>query len=74
MMLDARKFTPKAEKDAARAQVNRAVRQGTLARGACEVCGKEGGAGHHDDYSKPLEVRWLCGVHHGLLHGVEDAI
>lgn len=29
----------------------------------CEVCGTPAEA-HHDDYSRPLEVRWLCSVHH----------
>lgn len=26
------------------------------------------GQAHHDDYSKPLEVRWLCPSHHKLHH------
>lgn len=35
----------------------------------CEVCGSEDDiARHHDDYSKPLEVRFLCRKHHGEVH------
>ncbi len=35
----------------------------------CEVCGSTVRVvAHHDDYSKPLEIRWLCRSHHGLLH------
>ncbi len=35
----------------------------------CSVCNKsENIQAHHDDYSKPLEVIWLCASCHGLLH------
>lgn len=34
---------------------------------ACEECGRSGYA-HHDDYTKPLKLRWLCGSHHALWH------
>jgi ribosomal protein S27AE len=35
----------------------------------CEVCGAtENVHAHHDDYSKPLEVRWLCSRHHAEHH------
>lgn len=39
-----------------------ALKKGTLVRpGRCENCGKECKPhAHHDDYAKPLEVRWLC--------------
>ena len=40
-----------------------AVKSGTLIPRGCEVCGKEAVA-HHDDYNKPLDVRWLCKPHH----------
>ncbi|MFC3331681.1 hypothetical protein ACFOEM_04310 [Paenalcaligenes hominis] len=41
-------------------------------RGDCEVCGKSKVDAHHDDYSKPLEVRWLCREHHMQHHARLD--
>jgi hypothetical protein len=48
--------------------VTNAVRDGRLKKEPCEVCGAAYVHGHHDDYSKPLEVRWLCPSHHRQLH------
>ena len=52
----------------ARNAVKVAIRSGKLIKKPCEVCGETKVHGHHDDYSKPLEVRWLCPKHHGLEH------
>ena len=41
-----------------------AIKDGRIQRGRCEECGEENAQAHHDDYSKPLEVRWLCRKHH----------
>lgn len=49
--------------------VQRALKRGTLVRQNCEVCGRAPVEAHHDDYSKPLAVRWLCRRHHQLAHG-----
>ena len=38
-----------------------------LERQPCEVCGEKAEA-HHPDYSKPLDVRWLCKRHHMIEH------
>lgn len=40
----------------------KAVQLGKLRRpDACEVCGSRGHIqGHHDDYSRPLDVIWCC--------------
>lgn len=48
--------------------VNNAIAGGRMVRGSCEVCGKPKANAHHDDYSKPLSVRWLCNSHHKLHH------
>lgn len=46
-----------------------ALRRGELVRQPCEVCGGTRNVdGHHDDYARPLEVRWLCRMHHMSLH------
>lgn len=59
-------------KNRAHRSVMKAIKSGRLTRGPCEVCGNQKAQAHHDDYSKRLEVRWLCSVHHRdwhLVHG-----
>ena len=51
--------------------VKRALRSGELVREACETCGEIAVEAHHADYSKPLEVRWLCRSCHRRYHAVE---
>lgn len=58
-------------KDLARTMVGNAIRDGRLIRQPCEVCGNSKSQAHHDDYYKPLDVRWLCFVHHREVHGQE---
>ena len=55
-------------KKKATSAVNNAIRDGRLVRGPCEKCGAAKAEAHHDDYSKPLEVRWLCDAHHKEHH------
>lgn len=45
-----------------------ALKSGKLSKNPCEVCGETEVHGHHDDYSKPLIVRWLCRKHHLEYH------
>lgn len=57
-------------KRAAHAAVWTAIRSGRLTRpDACERCGAVGSVdGHHDDYARPLDVRWLCVGCHAEQH------
>ena len=64
--IDIRKRNP--EKLRARGIVTQLVFQGRMTRLPCETCGNPLTHAHHDDYDKPLEVRWLCAKHHGELH------
>ena len=52
-------------------KVSRAVRAGRLRRQPCEACGSTDVQAHHDDYSRPLDVRWLCTKHHASEHNPE---
>lgn len=66
---EACKWHSKLHPDRARARyaVNNAIRDGKIQRQLCEVCGAKAEA-HHEDYSRPLEVRWLCEPHHKARH------
>ena len=52
----------------ARYKCKNAIASGKLLREECEYCKRIDTHAHHDDYSKPLDVRWLCPRHHKLLH------
>jgi len=50
--------------------VSNALRDGIITKPShCERCQVEDIQAHHEDYSKPLEVIWLCRKHHLALHG-----
>lgn len=55
------------QRSIARAYANTYQRRGKLIPKGCEICGRKAQK-HHEDYSKPLEVRWLCRDHHLILH------
>lgn len=56
------------QKYKARTAVGNAVRDGRLVRKPCESCGSRKSEAHHDDYSRPLDVRWLCKPCHVHAH------
>jgi hypothetical protein len=47
-----------------------AVRDGRIIKLPCEFCGREDVHAHHKDYSKPLDVVWLCPKCHHRLHAL----
>lgn len=55
----------------AHAAVRVALRQGKLRRGKCEQCGSLRCDAHHDDYTQPLKIRWLCRRCHQRLHALQ---
>lgn len=48
------------EKIMARQKVQYAIKVGKITKMPCEVCGSLEVEAHHEDYSKPLDVMWLC--------------
>jgi hypothetical protein len=52
----------------ARNIVRQRIADGRLQRLPCEVCNDPKSHAHHEDYSKPLDVKWLCPKHHSELH------
>ena len=46
----------------------RAIKSGKLVPQPCKVCGCVDVEAHHPDYSKPIDVVWLCAEHHREIH------
>jgi hypothetical protein len=53
--------------------INYYIRVGKIKRGICE-CGKINTYAHHEDYNKPLEVKWMCPSCHKKYHLSRSAI
>lgn len=49
-------------------EMRAALSAGTITQKPCEICGKEKSEGHHEDYSKPLDLIWFCKRHHADRH------
>ncbi len=55
-------------RDHAHTATTAAIKIGLIGRQSCEKCGDARSYAHHDDYTKPLQVRWLCFHHHAKFH------
>ena len=53
---------------AAHCLVGNSIRDGKITREPCESCGAAIAQAHHDDYAKPLDIRWLCPTCHTEWH------
>lgn len=70
------KFALKAKRERERNKVKikarniarRAAYMGKLKRQPCLECGAVKTEAHHPDYTKPLDVVWLCKKHHQEIH------
>lgn len=45
-----------------------AVRRGIIQTAPCRDCGAEKAEAHHPDHRDPLNVVWLCRLHHRAEH------
>ena len=55
-------------KYAAQRTVHRLISKGVIVKKPCKQCGDTNSGAHHPDYSKPVEVVWLCQKHHSEQH------
>lgn len=62
------------EKVKARKAVSNALRDGRLTKEPCHLCGNPDSEAHHEDYTRPLDVHWVCqNCHQTAVHNVRVA-
>lgn len=57
------------DRRAAQIALGNAIRDGRIEPQPCFMCGEKAEA-HHPDYSRPLDVVWLCPPHHKQTHAM----
>lgn len=64
------------QRHAARGKLAAAIKKGWVKRpDKCSVCGARGKPhGHHENYSKPLTVIWVCIDCHAEIHSKDSAV
>lgn len=61
-----------ANRRVANSAVQSALRKGELTKLPCLICGSTKVVGHHVDYDRPLDVVWLCQMHHKQAHAIVE--
>ena len=56
----------------ARWYTKRMIRNGTIPKEPCAICGKPQAQVHHTDYGEPLLIVWLCRECHRALHNTRQ--
>ncbi len=56
------------QKRACHNALHAAERRGLIERQPCAVCGAKKVDGHHPNYNEPMNVIWLCRLHHMAAH------
>ena len=57
-----------------RAKLHVYTKRGKVQKGVCSVCGEVKVEAHHEDYSKPFDVVWLCRKHHVEYHESQKVV
>lgn len=52
------------DRELCRSKTRSKIRSGEIKKMPCVVCGDQKSESHHEDYSKPYEIIWLCRKHH----------
>ena len=52
----------------ARRILNKMIKGGFIKHLPCQECGNIKSMAHHPDYSKPIDVVWVCQKHHSEIH------
>jgi ribosomal protein S27AE len=52
----------------AQIKLNNQVQAGNIIKKPCAKCGSEKVHAHHEDYTKPFEILWLCAACHHAHH------